>query len=269
MADLPVPPNARDVGECIYCGTTGIDLTREHAIPYGLNGPWTLLRASCAKCAEVTHRFERDTLRGLHGHIRAILGMQTRRQSDRPRILPLVLEFQGEQRTLMVPTGEYPAYLPTPIFPPPTYVTGESSLNINPDLQFLHVAGPSMQDAGERHGAGFAGSRLSFVPTEFARTLAKVAFTAAVFALGLEPFRTTPIRRVILGDDRDVWRWVGSWLGDPINDTRGLHAMKVLFSGSDIHVVLRLFAQFGAPEYHVVLGPAAPEFVTSSAWPWR
>ena len=30
-----------------------------------------------------------------------------------------------------------------------------------------------------------------------------------------------------------------------------------------------LFAQFGAPEYHIALGPASPEFVNSLAWLWK
>ena len=29
----------------------------------------------------------------------------------------------------------------------------------------------------------------------------------------------------------------------------------------------RLFAQFGAPEYHVMLGPADPAYVASNEWP--
>jgi hypothetical protein len=49
--------------------------------------------------------------------------------------------------------------------------------------------------------------------------------------------------------------------------------MKVQRSlpGSGIHVVIRLFAQFGAPEYHVVVGEPDPAFVASSHWPstWR
>jgi hypothetical protein len=45
--------------------------------------------------------------------------------------------------------------------------------------------------------------------------------------------------------------------------------MKVRAVGTDVHVILRLFAQFGAPEYYVALGPAAPEFVSSSDWPWQ
>ena len=45
--------------------------------------------------------------------------------------------------------------------------------------------------------------------------------------------------------------------------------MQLRTSGTDLHVILRLFAQFGAPEYHVVLGPADPEFVRFDAWPWK
>jgi hypothetical protein len=65
VAFLSVPKNARDVGQCIYCDATEEPLGKEHAVPYGLNGPWTLLRASCRICADITHRFERDSLRGL------------------------------------------------------------------------------------------------------------------------------------------------------------------------------------------------------------
>lgn len=121
----------------------------------------------------------------------------------------------------------------------------------------------------KQHGADFAGARLNFSPSDFARTLAKIAFTGAVFVLGLAPFTNTPIRRVILGEDLSVGHWVGWWYGDPINEAKGLHAMKIHASGTDIHVVLRLFTQFGVPEYHVVLGPADPEFANSAAWPFK
>lgn len=36
--------------------------------------------------------------------------------------------------------------------------------------------------------------------------------------------------------------------------------------GSLIHAFVRLFAQFGAPEYHIVLGEADPTFVASNEW---
>ena len=270
MADLPVPTNARDIGECIYCGTIGGSLGKEHAIPYGLNGPWTLLRASCLRCADITHRFERDTLRSLLLPIRTVLAMRTRRPEMRPQSIPLVLESNGVQRTIQVPPTEFPLYLPTPLFPAPGFVAGiPPSPRISTRLNFLHIAGPSFEQVLQHHGVDFVGARLNFSPPDFARTLAKIAFTAAIHALGVAPFLNSPIRRAILGEDPCVGHWVGSWIGEPINETKGLHAMKIRASGPNVHVVLRLFAQFGAPEYHIVLGPADPEFVRSQAWPWK
>jgi hypothetical protein len=137
-------------------------------------------------------------------------------------------------------------------------------------MEFIHVAGPSFEEVKQKYtDVDFVGARLSFAPEEFARTLAKIAFCAGVYVLGLEPLRKSPVRQVILGNDRDVWHWVGSWNGDQMNEPKGLHAMQVRASGSDIHIILRLFAQFGAPEYHIVLGAADPEFLSSAAWPWK
>ncbi len=45
--------------------------------------------------------------------------------------------------------------------------------------------------------------------------------------------------------------------------------MLLRASGSVLHVIVRLFAQFGTPEYHVVIGAAVPDFVSSAAWPWK
>ena len=270
MVELPVPSNAPVIGACIYCGAFGDDLGKEHAIPFGLNGPWTLLRASCSRCADITHRFERDTLRSLLLPVRTVLAMQTRRRKLRPKTLALVLESNGVQRTIQLPPNEFPVYLPTPLFPPPGCLAGAyPAPKGSTKMAFRHLAGPSFEEVARQHDADFVGARLNFSPRDFARTLAKVAFTAAIYVLGLAPFAKTPIRGVILGEDPCVNRWVGSWVGDPVTGVDGLHTMKIRASGTDIHVILRLFAQFGAPEYHVVLGPADPDFVSSSAWPWK
>ncbi len=137
------------------------------------------------------------------------------------------------------------------------------------DLRFLHVAGPSFEEVARHYGgAEFVGARVNFAPEYFARTIAKVAFCAGVYA-GFAPFRQTPFRRAILGEDGCLGHWVGSWTGTPMNEPTGLHAMQIRASGTDLHVVLRLFAQFGTPEYHVALGPADPDFANSEAWPWK
>ncbi len=271
VAFLPVPLNARDVGECIYCGTQEEPLNREHAVPFGLNGPWTLLRASCVGCASTTHRFERDTLRSLWPGIRNVLAMQSRRRRERDKTLPLVIQRAGVQEVVQIPPSEFPLYLPTPMFPPPGVVAGRKPMRgIFSKLDLIRVAGPTFEEVSGRYpGAEFVGARANFSPEEFARMLAKIALCGAVYALGVAPFGQTPIRRVILGKDPNIGDWVGSWEGDPVNEAKGLHAMQVRASGSDIHVILRLFAQFGAPEYHVALGAADPKFVASSEWPWK
>ncbi len=271
MAFLPVPLSARDVAECIYCGTHDEPLDREHSVPYGLNGPWTLLRASCRACASITHRFERDTLRSLWPSVRNVVAMQSRRRRGREKTLPLVIERAGVHEIVQVPPTEFPLYLPTPMFPPPGVVAGRKPMRgIFAKLDVMHVAGPTFEEVSRRYpGVDFVGARANFSPEEFARTLAKIAFCAAVYALGVAPFGQTPIRRVILGKDPNVGDWVGSWEGEPVNEAKGLHAMQIRASGSAIHVILRLFAQFNAPEYHVALGPADPSFVASNEWPWK
>lgn len=60
VVDHYVSLQGRETGECIYCGKRDAPLGTEHAVPYGLNGPWTLLRASCDACAKITSRFEHD-----------------------------------------------------------------------------------------------------------------------------------------------------------------------------------------------------------------
>lgn len=48
-----------------------------------------------------------------------------------------------------------------------------------------------------------------------------------------------------------------------MNEPTGLYGIQIRGSGTDVH-----FAQFGAPEYHVALRLADPDFVNSEAWPW-
>jgi hypothetical protein len=139
----------------------------------------------------------------------------------------------------------------------------------------MHIAGPTLKAVSEHYpGAEFVGCHANFAPELFARTIAKIGFCAGVYTLGLGPFTQTPIRKIILGSDPSIGHWVGSWHNDdtPINETNGgLHAIKVLYNPleGDIHVIVRLFAQYNAPEYHVILGPADPEFAVSDEWFWK
>lgn len=270
--DIPISPNGREIGECIYCGARDGTLSTEHAVPYGLNGPWTLLRASCEACAKITHQFERDVMRCLWPEIRNVLAMQSRRRDRRSANLPLVVHKEGVREIVQIPRNEYPTYLSTPLFPPPArFWSSRTIKGVFANLDMLHLAGPTFKEAILRYpGADFVGMHSNFSADCFARTIAKIGFCAGIAALGLGPFTNTPIRKIILGTDRCISHWVGCWYGEPVNGTRGgLHEIRVKSSmpGPEIHAFVRLFAQFGAPEYHVLLGPADPAFAASGDWP--
>ena len=114
---MKVTSNAREVGECIYCGVRDVELGTEHAVPYGLNGPWTLLKASCGKCARITGHFE-------HG-VTELVARPAERPRDAESALgqafndaPACRDAEWGQGTIQVPRAEYPTYLAIPLFPP-------------------------------------------------------------------------------------------------------------------------------------------------------
>jgi hypothetical protein len=159
-----------------------------------------------------------------------------------------------------------------PLFPSPALVSGLASsprMHVE-EANLIHLTGPSFDKVAEQYAdAEFAGARVQFSPELFARTIGKIAYCAAVCAVGIEPLRHAPIRRALVGNDAHIGRWVGSWGGDRMNRDCGLHGIQVRSTdGSDVHVIVGLFAQFGAPEYHVALGPLAPGFVKPADWLW-
>jgi hypothetical protein len=276
LVDHPIPPDSRDVGTCIYCGECDAPLSTEHAVPYGLNGPWTLLRASCEACAKITTRFERGALRQLWPDVRNALAMQSRRKDKRSPTLPVVIQRNGIRDTVQISRANYPTYLPTPLFPPPGKLWTRTPVRgVFTNLDVQHLCGPTLEDAIKEYpGAEFFGMHINFSAEDFARMIAKIGFCAGVAAVGLGAFTNTPVRNIILGNDKNIGHWVGGWWDDSVNSTQGsLHEIRVLFNPleSDLHAVVRLFAQFGAPEYHVMLGPVDPGFVASADWPtmWR
>jgi len=166
--NLHYPSNAREIGECIYCGTRDVPLGKEHAVPYGLNGSWTLLKASCESCAGITHRFERDVMRSLWPDVRNALAMQSRRRDKRSSTLPLVVQRGGVKEVIQVSRSEFPVYLPTPLFPPPAVFWIRNPVEgVFANLDVLHLAGPTLKTASQKYpGADFVGHHTNFSPVD-------------------------------------------------------------------------------------------------------
>jgi len=116
--------------------------------------------------------------------------MQSRRRSKREKTVPLVIERAGVRDTVRVSPTEFPLYLPTPMFPAPGVVAGRKPMRgIFAKLEVMRVAGPTFEEVSQRYpGVDFVGARTNFSPEEFARTLAKIAFCAGVYALRIAPF---------------------------------------------------------------------------------
>ena len=117
----------------------------------------------------------------------------------------------------------------------------------------LHPGRDALRSVGRRLDAKKFAAKFP-EPHLFARFLAKVAFGFSVACVGSGGITNPYIIPGILGQRRDIGRWVGNLDGLPVNDRSGLHAVTLRREGDELWAHVRLFAQFGAPEYLVIVG---------------
>jgi hypothetical protein len=244
------------VGRCIYCRSEKEPLTREHIIPAGLNGTWVLQRASCEVCRRISSAFETDVLRIVFLHARAGLGFRTTR--GHPDTLPLLLERAGTFAEVEVPLAQYPAVILFPTFALPAELDNRAysgGIDINGQV-VIQVAGPSAKDVGRQLGAKSIRFTTTFHGHSYPRLIAKVAYGVAVANLGLDIIEEAYVLPAIRGESNDIGRWLGCDGREQIIDSSYLHGIRMAVVNGDIIARVRLFAQFGAPEYIVLVGKA-------------
>ena len=253
-------------GRCIYCGATD-GLQTEHVIPYALNGDLLLQDASCARCAGITSAFERSVCRDALLTARAALGLRTRRKKQRPKTFPLTVEVGGKARDIQVPAEDQWVPLIFPLFAPPAFLTRQpyrGGISIDGVSVADRGGGKAIEDLDRRYGEGRWGFRLEYEPVAFARMIAKVAYGFAVGRVGLDEIEDAYVLPAILGERQDVGRWVGCDVGgETLNNEDGLHEIGLVLRGQMLHVVVRLFAQFGAEEYRVIVGRVSDKAATA------
>ena len=102
------PHYVESKGACIYCGACDVALSDEHVVPYSLGGTHVLRKASCARCADVTTKFERKVGRDLWGDARTAFNAPSRRRKQRRKKL-VMPNPTGRGKGLAIPAAEYPA----------------------------------------------------------------------------------------------------------------------------------------------------------------
>jgi hypothetical protein len=176
------------VGHCIYCGTNGEKLSKEHVVPFGLAGNWMILpKASCRSCAEITRDIEQFCLRWMLGPLRIRLKMPTRREKERPSELPLeYIRIDGQKEQVMVPSKEFPLSCTGFKFPAPGLLRGlPPSEDAEGEVYIRYINGEfqnHMQPEGQRVKIG------TFSILEFSRMLAKIAHAYAIAEFGENTF---------------------------------------------------------------------------------
>jgi len=251
-------PRKISVGRCIYCGTTDEPLHKEHIIPYCLGGSFVLHSASCPKCEQNTREFERFVTTEQALVIRTVMNLSTRRKGGRPKTLPLKVTKAGQEETVDCPIAMYPMQLFLAVYPPPAYID-RRPYNKGIDWRGIVTVGPPVKLIKRLRGLfqidDFS-STISLQGLTQAKLLAKIALGFAVAKYGTRVIEHAYIRRAILGQSKDIGKWVGCISRSSLA-TNLLHEVTLsVEQDKNIYASIRLFACYGTPEYLVVVGSA-------------
>lgn len=123
----------------------------------------------------------------------------------------------------------------------------------------VQVAGPPIKDVAERYGARKVRYVATFRGHSLVRLIAKVAYGAMVADFGIDNWEEVYVLPAIMGRSDDGGRWVGcdgkrKLTSRPLP----LHGIAREVINGEVTARLSLFAQFGAPEYVVVVGKLQP-----------
>lgn len=247
------------IGHCIYCGSTN-NLSDEHIVPYGLGGNLILPLSSCKNCSNITSKFELAVLRGSMQPARVYCEIQSRNKHESaPNKYSLVVERNNEIETIEVPLNDYPILVTFPIFSVPGYLKDDKrTKGILLDGSATISFGTHPEDVIKKFNA----TRLVIKPagdkpTDFARMIAKIAFSMAVAtgAFGCIDYSKSFVLPAILGESDDIGHWVGT-ITEPIRSAK-YHTNRVIIYPDEEKGLLigdvQIFSNSETPRYGVIL----------------
>lgn len=259
---------SRVIGKCIYCGAAD-NLSREHIVPFGLNGTRVLQQASCSACASITSSFEREVLRESLGAARAVLNINSRRKKGRRASFPMKMERDGEVFVQDVPVDEYVPMIPVLYMGLPGYMltgrrhqVGDGSRQATLVVKAALRSEDHLDELLRKYNATKLDLDYSVSPVDFGRMLAKIAYCMAVGQFGLSGIVDPYVVPAILGKSNDIWHFVGCDLNYPYlthipQKRNALIWVDMDILGGDVMARLRLFPKADAPVYVIVVGRAS------------
>ncbi len=248
------------VGFCIYCGSRNVKLGEEHIIPYALNGAMVLPMASCKKCEKETHSYEYTVCRKIFGNFRIRYNVRSRRKKERPSHIEIgTITKDGKHGKALVPAKEHPVTLFLYKFEESDYLKG----NREEDSKFNWVpisifSNKELDELIQKYNWDRK-LEVKMVPVEFARMLAKIAYSFAVAEVTLEGFTSfQQLIEVILNRSNNISYLIGGDWDIPAPDPAGFHHLGMTYTFRDgyvdVIVQIRLFPAFETPLYRVVVG---------------
>ncbi len=255
---MPSTINHGSIGNCIYCGAGGPDLSREHIVPLSLGGNHVLGKASCSDCAKITLQFEQFCARTILGPFRVRTGAPTRHPEQRPSQLPLgLINPDGTKRVIEITADKHPATLMLPVFAKPRLLLVPGEPRRETFIMWIALPDSEVFNLPKEHNS--SGIKLgSFEILNYCRLLAKIAHAAAFLDRNWTSVIEPLLPDLILGKSKEYSTLVG---GIDRKDNEPEDAsFPIFFESVDaneqryIVAQLRLFANQGSPIYRVVVG---------------
>ncbi len=135
-------------------------------------------------------------------------------------------------------------------------------------FRVISLGDHSPDELAQAHSAEAIESRGQFEPVAFALMLAKIAYGWCVATYGLDAIANARVLPAILGQRDDVGRWVGNPSKTMLDSENGLHVLECgVYPNGQLAARVRLFADFQAPEYFVIVGDMTDQWCVANLLP--